>query len=85
MQIIPLNYHFEHLAGKRATLSGWGKTEKEKSPSFLSQTSMLIAFDKIDRGRPLLEMLNANPEFTGVCKGDSGGNFSFNIQYSFPL
>ena len=70
----PLNDHIRNLQGQTATLSGWGWTETEYSPNFLSQTSVKIFADFTHRGRSLFKMKNANPTNTGTCLGDSGGN-----------
>ena len=83
-----MNDKYSNLKGKTATLSGWGKSEAEKHPRYLSQTTSKITMDDGDRtGMAVLRM--PNTAGSGACKGDSGGNifkvFIHNIFYQIPL
>jgi len=72
IQVIPMNENLSNLQGKTATNSGWGKTESETHPEYLSQTSMTIGSDADDRnGMGVLRM--PNTAGSGICQGDSGG------------
>ena len=69
---IALNYDLPNVQGKMATVSGWGYTEKEYYPNFLSQRTMEIEYDATLNGRPLLITLQSTTGTT-ICLGDSGG------------
>ena len=72
IKVIPMNDQYSILEGKTATLSGWGKTEKEERPDLLSAISPLITMDAVDQnGMGVLRM--PNTAGSGVCQGDSGG------------
>ena len=79
-----MNDQYSSLEGKTATLSGWGTTETEWFPTYLSQISPKIAMDAEDQfGMAILRM--PNTAGSGVCGGDSGGNtiMSFKAQHIF--
>ena len=72
IQTIPMNTAYSNLKGKTATLSGWGKTQTEDYPQFLTQISPKITMDANDHnGMGILRM--PNTAGSGVCQGDSGG------------
>ena len=73
IKVIQMNEQISNLQGQTATMSGWGKSEKESWPDLLSQYSAQIQMDGDDHnGMGILRM--PNTEGSGVCQGDSGGN-----------
>jgi len=72
IKVIQMNEQISNLQGQTATMSGWGKSEKESWPDLLSQYSATIQMDGDDHnGMGILRM--PNTEGSGVCQGDSGG------------
>ena len=73
VKIIQMNKWYASLKGKTATLSGWGKSETDQYPTYLSQITPMITMDGNDHnGMAIIRM--ANTAGSGVCQGDSGGN-----------
>ena len=68
-----MNEEYSNLEGETATLSGWGKTEKENSPALLSEITSKITSDA-DDNRGMARIRMPNTAGSGVCNGDSGGN-----------
>ena len=68
-----MNERLSNLEAQKATMSGWGMTEKKTHPRLLSETSNMIAGDDSNQwGMSVLRITNTKA--TGICDGDSGGN-----------
>ena len=84
VKIIQMNKWYASLKGKTATLSGWGKSETDQYPTYLSQITPMITMDANDHnGMAIIRM--ANTAGSGVCQGDSGGNIFLNTIYIFSV
>ena len=85
IKVIEMNEKISNLEGKVSILSGWGTTEKERGPDYLSETSSKITMDADDHnGMGVLRM--PNTAGSGVCQGDSGGNtFVCCLKFIHPI
>ena len=73
VKVVQWNEAYSSLEGMTATLSGWGKSQNDERPKYLSQISPKITMDGNDHnGMAIIRM--PNTDGSGVCQGDSGGN-----------
>ena len=78
IKTIAINDRYANLKGQTATVSGWGRTHAEWSPTILQQTNIRVGYDiDVSMGMGVLRM--PNTQGNGVCQGDSGGKYLHDI------
>ena len=68
---IALNDQVADLAGRTITVSGWGRTEKTRRPTWLRKADLEVnnLLTRLSSGSIILSQNQGK----GICNGDSGG------------